>query len=287
MHTFSDHPLPGSPHPRSATCAEQEGPELLGTHVSGPGSGTRGPQAPWGVEPQPLRATLGGRQPSRDRPEEEAASESGGPRPRAGARKSGHPPRRAAPPPPARPPAPDNKAAAEPRRPASAPRHPLAPEPASEPPPCFSLTLLHVSVPESTTSSGEVAAPTFHTDGEGTQPDPHGSSGEMAPTAAPGRRSQRPAPAQKGSSRADPPRTGRGCSHFRAPKLRVLARARPRGPRPAASCRAPRALVSGSGRPAAFLFVERAGGRLEAVPLPPPSGRRISRPATAPSGFPF
>lgn len=236
MHTFSDHPLPGSPHPRSATCAEQEGPELLGTLVWGPGSGTRGRQAPWGVEPQPLRATLGGRQPSRDRPEEEAASESGGPRPRAGAtgalaaaaRKSGHPPRRAAPPPPARP-----RLTTKPRpslggrrRPRGAP---APPEPAPEPPRCFSLTLLHVSVPESTTSSGEVAAPTFHTDGEGTQPDPHGSSGEMAPTAAPGRRSQRPAPAQKGSSRAGPPRTGRGCSHFRAPNLRVLARARPAG----------------------------------------------------------
>lgn len=76
--------------------------------------------------------------------------------------------------------------AAEPRRPASARSN----EPASGPQRCF-LTLLRFSVPKSTMFLDEFAAPTFRKNGEGTHLTPHGSSGEMAPTAGPGGRSQR------------------------------------------------------------------------------------------------
>lgn len=72
-------------------------------------------------------------------------------------------------------------------------------EPTLGPPRC-SLTLLHFSVPESTALLDDFAAPIFHRNGEGTHLNPHGSSGEMAPTGGPRRRSQRLTLAQKASS---------------------------------------------------------------------------------------
>lgn len=210
MQTFSYQQLHVPPHPCSATHAEKE---LQRTRVCRSG-GPLGALVPRMSNPRARgavwrRAAIttgdsGYRHSPRDRPMEDAAFESGQPvggRPRPGARVAGEyatageptaPPRR---PSPTRPPAPHNKATAQPRRPASA----VGPEPAWGPQRC-SLTLLHGSVPESTTLSGEFAAPSFHTNGEGTHLTPHGSSGEMAPTAAPRRRSQRLTPAQKASS---------------------------------------------------------------------------------------
>lgn len=65
-------------------------------------------------------------------------------------------------------------------------------------------------MPESTALLDDFAAPIFHRDGEETHLNSHGSSGEMAPTAGPKRRSQWLAPAQKASSWAQHAQTGAG-----------------------------------------------------------------------------